>query len=384
MDGRLEDLSETAVAVLVETGEPLGKKLVELIEHSDSEDLLRGLQELCETDRYLLSVPLWDVARVATERGLVLLRQRLASASDTEQHDFVMSANNLALRLRYLRQSEAGLEVIEEAVTTCRELVERDTEKYLPDLAATLNNLGLLLGDADRPEEALKTLEESLRFSRELVALRGDEELESVARALTNLSVRLNSLGRHEEALGNVEEAVEIFRRIVPPEPGPMLSFFAASLHNLGKSLGHMERSEEAAAAATEAVAIQRSFAEYQRETYSPNVATCLYSLGSCLEAADRHEAALGAQVEACEIRRQLLTERPGVFFSAYAISLRTLAHKLVDMGRTTAARTLVEESRRLLAPILPEIESRADSRTRSALSEYSDLCQEMEGLPVG
>jgi len=64
--GRLEQLAELALDVAVGTGDPIGRALAEVIEESQSVEVLALVQAHCDDEKYRFSVPLREVARAAT------------------------------------------------------------------------------------------------------------------------------------------------------------------------------------------------------------------------------------------------------------------------------------------------------------------------------
>jgi len=159
----------------------------------------------------------------------------------------------LALAYQNRGDGEKALATSEEAVRLHRELVDRDLNAFLPELASALNNLSNRLSDSGRIEEALAAGEEAVRLHREHVARNADANLAELASALNDLSNRLSDSGRIEEALAASEEAVRLYRALAGRDPGAFLPELASALNNLSNRLSDSGRIEEALAASEEA-----------------------------------------------------------------------------------------------------------------------------------
>lgn len=381
LEGRLESLAEVALDVAIDTGDPIGMELAEVLRDHGSFEMLRRVQDLCDEDRYLLSVPLREVARVSTEGTLAALRQEKKEMTREETFDYVVSANNLALRLYYLNSSKTGLSTIQEAVSVCRRLAEEDASRFLPELARTLSTLGVVLGEVDRQDEALEALEEALGILRELAPF-DDELLPDLAGILTNLGSRLNRLGRREDGFQATEEAVEIYRKVAWKRPDPLLSFFSASLHHLGNCLNHRGDLEEALRASQEAVEIIRRLTELRPDAFRHDLATALHNLARRLNALDFHEEALQADREAYEIRTELVKRRPEAFLPAFSRSLMALGKRLQQAGKAEAALQITREGGQLVISYLARLSTAPEGSIKQAMERYLELCEIVGEIP--
>src|SRR6185369_15071787 len=271
---RLSLLAESALEVAIETGDPIGLGVAREIEENAGEELAERLMNRCEEDRYLLSLPLREVALAATARKRALFLQRhpprrgplafffrrRCKFPESVARERARLASNLGSRLSALGRREEALQATEEAVALRRELADRRLDAFLPDLATSLNNLGIVLGALGRREEALQATEEAVVLRRELADRRPDAFLPDLAMSLNNLGSDLSALGRREEALQATEEAVALRRELADRRPDAFLPHLARSLNNLGEILSALGRWEEALQATEEAFRILAPF----------------------------------------------------------------------------------------------------------------------------
>ncbi len=140
-EGHVEELAETALAVAVEIGDPVGRVLADYV-GGVSGELAQRLMARCDGKDYQLSVPLREVACEATRRRLEVCRESWPEPHEEQLKDLSTAANNLGVRLNALGRREEALEATREAVEIRRRLAASRPDAFLPDLAQSLNNLG--------------------------------------------------------------------------------------------------------------------------------------------------------------------------------------------------------------------------------------------------
>jgi tetratricopeptide (TPR) repeat protein len=348
---RLEALAEIALDVAVETGDPLGFKLAEEIESLGSIEVIQRIQERCDSDSYQRSLPLREVARVATERGLELLRDSKIDLDEETQSEYARLASNLGLRFSALGRREDALNATQESVEIRRQLALRRPADFLPALAASLNNLGTVLTELGRREDALNATQEAVEIYRQLALQSPDVFLHDLAMSINNLGIMLSEFGRCEDALDSTQEALKIYRQLALRRPDAFLPELAMSLNNLGNRLSELGRREDALNATQEAVEIKRQLALRRPDAFLPDLAMSLSNLGPLLSKIGRREDALNAAQEAVEIRRQLALQRPDAFLPDLAISLNNLGAALRKLERREDAVQVIEEAIQILSP---------------------------------
>jgi tetratricopeptide (TPR) repeat protein len=345
LKGRLDRLGEIALNVAVETGDPMGPALAREIEGSEAIDVVTRLRRLCDDDKYQRSVPLREVARIATEKGYMLLRERKSDLDEAQLAEYSRLASNLGIRLRDLGRREEALKATQEAVEIWRRFAQQHPDAVRPVLATSLNGLGTMLRDLGRREEALKAIQEAVEIYRQLAQLRPNAVLTELATSLNNLGTMLSDLGRREEALQATAEAVEIYRQLARLRPDAVRPVLAMSLNNLGAMLSNLGRHEQALQAIQESVEIRRQLAQQRPDAFLTELAGSLNNLGAMLSELGRCEEALQATQEAVEIYRQLAQQRPDAFRPGLATSLNNLGSRLSDLGRREEALQATQEA---------------------------------------
>jgi tetratricopeptide (TPR) repeat protein len=347
LHGRLEALAEIAVEVAVAAGDPLGIKLAEEMETLESIEVINRIQELCDNESYQhqRSLPLREVARIATEKRLEMIRDLKGDLDEGRESEHARLALNLGVRLSDLGRREDALNATLEAVDICRQLALRRPNVFLSNLAASLNNLGSSLSHLGLCEDALNATLEAVDIYRQLALQRPDALLPDLAASLITLGKILNELGQREDALNATLEAVDIYRQLALRKPEAFLPSLATSLNNLGSDLSSLGRREDALKITQEAVEIRRQLARQRPDAFLPDLATSLHNLGGDLGDLGLHEDALNVTLEAVKIYRQLVLRRPDAFLSDLALSLMNLGSIFNKLDRREDALKITLEA---------------------------------------
>jgi tetratricopeptide (TPR) repeat protein len=379
---RLEQLAGPALAVAVETGDPIGLREVKVTVVQKRLDDQRteatdeaGLKELARLannlGKMLSDLGQREPALAASQEAVDIRRQLAAERPDAFLPVLATSLNNLGNRLSDLGRREPAFDATQEAVDIRRQLAVERPDAFLPDFAMSLNNLGKMLSDLGRREPALDATQEAVDIRRQLAAERPDAFLPDLATSLNNLGNMLSDLGRREPALDATQEAVDIRRQLAEERPDAFLPDLARSLNNLGNRLSDLGRREPALAASQEAVDIRRQLAAERPDAFLPDLATSLNNLGLMLSALGRREPALDAIQEAVDIRRQLAAERPDAFLPDLANSLNNMGRRLAEMERDDEALAAAHEAVIILAPFFLALPAAHARRMSYMVDDY-------------
>ncbi|HEX5754496.1 MAG TPA: tetratricopeptide repeat protein [Archangium sp.] len=253
--------------------------------------------------------------------------------------------NNWGIQLLELGHREEALVATREAVEIYRTLVQRNSEKFRPDLAMSHNNLGNILGELGRHEEAIEATREAIKDYRALAQHDPETFRPELAHSLNNLGLRLRDLGRREEAPMVTREAVDLYRMLAQRNPDTFWPDLAMSLHNLGATLIDLGHLEEALKATREAVELRRTLVQRNPDAFQPVLASSLSNLGATLTDLGSYEEGLKATREAVELRRALVQRNPNAFQPDLAMSLNNLGIMLRDLGHHKEAMELTREA---------------------------------------
>jgi tetratricopeptide (TPR) repeat protein len=354
--GRLERLAELALEVAVETGDPIGMILAEELKGEVPVEVVLRLENLCNDERYLHSVPLMEVAHIATERALASL-QNQDSRDEEKQLEKSRLLFYLGIRLRALGHLEPALDATQKAVEIYRKFASRRPEMW-SHFAGGHIYVGILHQELGRPEQALVATQDALSIFRHFAELAPDIFQPALASALQNMGIWLNDLGRRDQALTAIQEGVEIRRKLAETKPDAFRSDLASSLQSLGSILLSLGRLDQALDATRESVEITRELAALRPDIYKSELASCLTNLGIMLQVIGHDDQALEPAQEAVEIRRELAELRPDAFQNVLAKSLNNIAPLLSKLGRQEQALSTIREAigiRRQLAETQPK-----------------------------
>jgi tetratricopeptide (TPR) repeat protein len=372
LSGRLAHFASTALDVAVETGDPIGGVLAELIEREGSIDLVESILTRFDESRYRESTALFDMILVSTRRALAHRREFAATHDDGRIAEIARLTNNMGFSLSRLGKQEEAREAARGSVVALRSLSSRDPERDY-ELTVSLGNLGVVESNLGNYEGATKAIEEAVRISRGLVEKWPVEAMPILARSLINLGSISFSSGSGEKALAATQEAVEILQRLADEDLESFGADLARSLNNLGAILRSLGRLNEAFEVTSRGLKVRRSLAEGRPDVFLADLAASLQNVASTLrEQASRREEALVAIQEAVAIRRRIAAQRLEVALPDLADSLEALAATLLE------AREPGEEA---LAVIQEAVDIRRQIAARGTVSTLLDLVGSLENL---
>lgn len=347
--GRLAELVDAALDVVIESGDPLGRILAEQIESCEDIEILERLSARCGETITLYSVPLQELAETVTRRLIDL--GPVDHLSDRQRRIreawlFVDLGNRLSAQGDYAQ----AIPPTRKSVQIFREIASQEPETFLGDLALALHNLGSALDDLKSLQEAFEVTLEAVDIQRKLADRRPDLFRADLASGLDSLGIRLHKLGRSAEALQAMEEGMELQQGL--PSDQFELSWKAGSRLNLAMVLEALARNEEALPWMQEAVDCYRELANDRPDAFRPQLARSLDNLARLMAALGRMDEALSCAQEATTLFGHLATERPWSFIASFARSMSLLGLLVARLGDGTEAAEFGEESVRILGDL--------------------------------
>ena len=150
-----------------------------------------------------------------------------------------MPKSSLVLRDAAVRISQALLARLRAA--------DQDSVAMQMMLGVALNTLANRLSEAGQREKALLTAQEAAELYRELVSRNRDAFLPDLAMSLNNLANQLSAAGQRKEALLTAQEAAGLYHELVPKSPDTFVVSYARALGTLGQMLVAVDHLSEAA-----------------------------------------------------------------------------------------------------------------------------------------
>jgi len=279
----------------------------------------------------------------AGERSAAMYRELVARDGDTHLAELAAVVTNLAVSLDAEGRTAESRMACEEAVPLYRRLVDLDAV-YRPQLAVSLMNLANSLSKDGQQEEALVLVDEAVEIRRALVDVDTDER-GRLAAALREQSYLRAALGRRREALDAVNEAVRLCHESAATGPGNGRSDLASALHAQAIRLGDVGRSADALAASQDVVRIYRELAASAPAEHMTALARALHNMSIDLERVGHPaEEVLAASAEAAGIWRALVRTDPERFRPSLAQALDTMSGHLATVGQAGPALDAIAE----------------------------------------
>ena len=280
---------------------------------------------------------------------------------DKYSSDLVITLNNVAnLHMAQNLYSKAEQEYIEalsisrhaeteqkhqSTMTNRRQLADKNSDAYLPDVATTLNNLATLHSDTNRNAEAMLEYQEALVYYRKLADNYPDAYLPDVANTLNNLAILHSATNRHADAEQEYQEALTIRRQLADKNPDAYLPDVAITLNNLAALHSDTNRHAVAEQEYQEALTIRRQLVKKYPYAYLPDVAATLNNLAALHYSTNRYAYAEGEYQNSLAIRRQLADKNPDAYLPDVAMTLNNLAALHSDTNRHDDAEQEYQEA---------------------------------------
>lgn len=334
-----ERLLFLALEVAIETGDPVGRVLAELLREVRDEDLVGALAEYLDASPGVNAVSLRELALEIVTLSVEIRRNRWSNPTVGQRIDIAELELTRGLRLQENGRREEGALVTRSAVEEIRALVSVEP-KARPLLARALKHLADQIRELDRLSEALSIVGESVEIFTSLAEDGASERQLDLAHGLESLGICLSESGRFERALVPLSSALDILTACRSP---PI--HCATCQLNLGLANWHSGRVEAAVRNTGEALDIIEVLFDEQPLVAGPDFARGLSNLSMMLNGLELFEEAQAAIEDALEIRRQLARDRPEIFGLDLARSLTNHGLNLGMQAKPKEALAVLEEA---------------------------------------
>jgi len=288
----------------------------------------------------------------------------------------VLAPKNLAEFATEQERFDEARRHLEQALALRRQLVPRNPDTYLPDMAVTLNNLGNLDRMENRTEEARKDYEEAVEIHQRLVQQDLDPYPGDRAQTLANLGYLERSRQENDRAFLHFQSALEIYRRLAQQNPDQYLPSVAETLNSLAVIERDRKRMVEARRDYEEALRIRRQLVGQNRATYLPYLAMTLNDLGVLDGTEQRIQDAQQHYEEALKLYRDLARQDPHTYLRYLAGTLNNLGFLYGNSGRIEQSRADYTEALSLyqeLSQSDPDTYAPDVARVEAGLRELND-----------
>jgi tetratricopeptide (TPR) repeat protein len=167
------------------------------------------------------------------------------------------------------------------------------------DYANACWRVGSLAYERGRLHFVVDLIQNAETVFRELVQAGRAELANDLAVAIMNRGVALDSLGRLEEAVSACDEAIAILRALVQAGRAELANDLAGAIMNRGNALQQLGRLEAAVSACDEAIAIRRALVQAGRAELANDLASALLKKAFVLERMQDWQRALECYREA-------------------------------------------------------------------------------------
>lgn len=390
LSGRLDRLGVVAAEVAIETGDPIGDVLADVLRGGADSNLLERLQALVPRDTTALRETAVEVARQRLEHHLRsgefntpetaflyhFLAIRLAAAGRAEEaleasgnelflfHKWAeilpaeftkyysRALSNYSNRLFSCGRYSESLEAAREALDIERSLVPNGDLNFSNDLARSLMVSAMVLSQKGVNDEALKLAGEGLKIFRGLFIADARFRVD-LAGALKNVAVIHNECGQHKEALSAVQEAEQLLAAVMDSSSDAVLPEFAGVLLTEATALRRMGSQVAALAKYEEAADLTRRLVQVRPQAFHAEFFAVFVSMGSLQDQLDRAQDAMHTCHELVTHCRALVEEYGAVYYTELEkalVFLSLVARNTGFQSESIAADSEVASLRNLLS----------------------------------
>jgi len=341
-------------------------------------------QQLLVLGRFYMDTNELCKAEERLKKALVICRELSEKNPEKYRLDLANALNRFAILHLETNHLEEADEELSEALGHYRELADKNPKKPLKDLADVLNNLALLHDNLDRKKVAEKEHSEALTIRRELADENPKRHLETVAISLNNLALLHKSCDRIKEAESECFEALTIRRELADENPEKYRGYLATSLNNIADLHIRLNRIQEAESEYSEALTIDRELADKNPDKFRGYLASTLNNIAALHCDLQRYQEAESEYSEALTIYRELADKNPERFRGYLASTLNNIATLHCHIRRYEEAEREYTEGAdifRKLADNVPEMYLELLASCLKSLSNLHDLLNRHEDM---
>lgn len=364
-----------AVAVAIESGDPIGKVLAETLERAS------------DTETYDLIEPLWkkmpEETTALRECALVLAQLRLKrlekkiKGHPVGAHQKARLAEALlsvANRFAALDEPQRALELNKKALPLYENLAKTGAQQAA-NYATCLMNTGNCLKHLGKYTEALKMLEEAVKRFRELVRSNPRSFQERLALASYNLGGLQQQLGDFEGSHQSAEMSWKIYQA---RDPERFKEMIALSRQGLAIALAQLGRYEEAMNHSQQSVKVWEELAEKNPDAFLPNLADAWLLLAHNWDVKGHYKQARDVGEQAVALFQALAAARPEFFRARLGQSLGELGDTLSRVGEWENALKLANQSLEIMKQ---PMNTDAATRLRRLAGQRFSVASALAGL---
>lgn len=317
LHGRLASLAPLAVGVAMETGDPIGAVLAELLAARSDTELLGGIGALLP----LQTTSLRELALLVVRRQYEaeVYQQPLRSREQMNRAVALMNLYAIRLQMMGRLRDAAG------ALTAAIGMLHGNPIDAvgLRNSAQMLHNLAGIQGDLLEIDKACRSAEMAVSFHQQLVD-GGQGSLLDLADSLNSLATIHRQERRSAEARSGFDRALSLLGQLPAGAAGTdeARSLRARVHHNLGQVQHELGEAAEARAHSAEAVLQIRRLFEARPDAYRLYLARYLAGHAKVLRSLDAPVEALRDVEESLALFADMAQRRPDAFTDDYVKAL--------------------------------------------------------------
>jgi hypothetical protein len=322
-------LAEPAFQAAMETGDPLGRIMAQVMKETQDVEVAFDLVEKLPDK----SVAFMELALEVTKVCYEEVKREKDHENDEKLYDQAHFANNISAHYLNLNKREEALRFAKEAVNIRKRLVKKLPDSYNFYLAISFKQLSNCFIHLGKIEEASNAITEALKIYYSLSDIEPSIILPEFINVLISLSNIYYVRGLRDLALKTIHDAVTLSREVLQIDSIQHSPLLAATLSILSQYYSSADKIEDSIKFARESVDIYRELSKGKNQIFLIDLARSLNNLSNCLFLGGYRREALESVLESTDIYKRLSTLRADVFEIELADSYNNLSNRYSDLG---------------------------------------------------
>jgi tetratricopeptide (TPR) repeat protein len=312
--------ARSAIAVAVESGDPVGHVLADVI--SEKGPRAWGIVSQIQSEIPEYTISLRELGLVAAQVVVEHLEKKGRPKSDKDIERRALAYSRLSQRYRSMSMAREALDAAQRAEALGRTLADKKpTTTNIGNLANYVVDRGNGLKRLGNYDGALRCYEEALEATEPIVRSGNITGLMNKAVFLNNQANILNVLGLPEEAFVKETEAIKIQRELATNFTDSLK--LASFQGGHARTLCNMGQFEQALVCADESVTLTEQLADTNLDAVLDDLAAVYSTYARCMDGAGNVEEAFKYCSKSIVISRKMAHARPRLFqadLSAYLL----------------------------------------------------------------
>jgi len=276
--------------------------------------------------------------------------------------DLAKSYNNIGIFYNDQGETKKAEQYYLKAIKIREELVNKNAEKYNPDLAKSYNNIGLFYDKQGEIKKAEQYYLKAMKIREELVNKNVERYSPDLAKSYNNIGIFYDNQEEVKKAKEYYIKAMKIREELVNKNAERYSSDLAKSYNNIGSFYDNQGEIKKAEEYYIKAMKIREELVNKNAERYNPYLARSYSSVGFFYEEQGEVKKAEEYYLKAMKIREELVKENAKRYSPALADSYNNAGNLYSNQGEVKKAEEYFLKAMKMREELVKENAERYNS----------------------